>query len=144
MTTQSNAAYGLAELKKELTFGGIGATKARDIPRIDISGFDKRKAEIAEQLWTASTEIGFFQLINHSIPQELIDEAFAMTERFFALPHETKSRYPLVKGTNAGWEYKSQVRPSTGTPDQKESYQITRPRMAGLWPTGDELPGSRR
>jgi isopenicillin N synthase-like dioxygenase len=141
MTTQSNAAYGLAELKKELTFGGIGATKARDIPRIDISDFDKRKAEIAEQLWTASTEIGFFQLINHSIPQEQIDEAFAMTERFFALPHETKSRYPRVKGTNAGWEYKSQVRPSTRTPDQKESYQITLPRMAGLWPTGDELPG---
>jgi hypothetical protein len=67
-----------------------------------------------------------------------------MTERFFALPHEAKSRYPLVKGTNAGWEYKSQGRPSTGIPDQKESYQITLPRMAGLWPTGDELPGSRR
>ena len=64
-----------------------------------------------------------------------------MTERFFALPHETKARYPLGKGTNAGWEYKSQVRPSTGTPDQKESYQITLPRMAKLWPSGDELPG---
>ena len=124
MTTQSNAAYGLAELKKEQTFGGIGATKARDIPRIDISDFNKRKAEIAEQLWTASTEIGFFQLINHSIPQEQIDEAFAMMERFFALPHETKSRYPLVKGTNAGWEYKSQARPSTGTPDQKDPTRL--------------------
>ena len=30
----------------------------------------------------------------------------------------------------------AQVRPSTGTPDQKESYQITRPRMAGLWRAG--------
>ncbi len=33
------------------------------------------------------------------------------------------------------------MRPSTGTPDQKESYQITLPRMAKLWPTGDELAG---
>jgi isopenicillin N synthase-like dioxygenase len=64
-----------------------------------------------------------------------------MTARFFDLPHDTKAHYPLGKGTNAGWEYKSQVRPSTGTADQKESYQITLPRMNGLWPSGTELPG---
>src|SRR5277367_3995469 len=91
MTPPSNAAYGLAELKKEQGLGGIGETKARDVPRIDMSGFDKRKPEIAEQVWDASTEIGFFQLVNHGIPQEQIDEAFAMTERFFALPHDTKA-----------------------------------------------------
>jgi isopenicillin N synthase-like dioxygenase len=141
MTPPANAAYALTELKKEQGLGGIGETKARDVPRIDMSGFDARKPEIAEQVWSASTEIGFFQLVNHGIPQEQIDEAFAMTERFFALPHDTKAHYPLGKGTNAGWEYKSQVRPSTGTADQKESYQITLPRMSGLWPTGDELSG---
>ena len=137
----NSAAYGLAELKKEQTLGGIGATKVRDVPCIDMSEFNQRKAEIAEQVWDASAGIGFFQLVNHGIPQEQIDEAFAMTERFFALPHGTKEQYPLLKGTNAGWEYKSQVRPSTGTPDQKESYQITLPRMNGLWPSGGELPG---
>ena len=141
MTTDGSAAYALDELKKEQTFRGVGVTKARKVPRIDLSAFEVRKAEIAEQLWQASTDIGFFQLVNHGIPQEQIDEAFAMTERFFALPDEIKAQYPLGKGTNAGWEYKSQVRPSTGTPDQKESYQITLPRMAALWPTGDELPG---
>jgi isopenicillin N synthase-like dioxygenase len=141
MTTQSDAAYALDELKKEQTFGGIGKNKVRDVPRIDMSGFEIRKGDIAEQLWQASTEIGFFQLINHGIPQEQIDEAFTMTERFFALPHQAKARYPLIKGTNAGWEYMSQVRPSTGTADRKESYQITLPRMAKLWPAGEELPG---
>jgi isopenicillin N synthase-like dioxygenase len=141
MTNHSDAVFDLAELKKEQTFGGVGAIKVRDVPRIDLIAFEARKAEIAEQLWQASTEIGFFQLVNHGIPQEEVDEAFTMTERFFALPHETKSRYPLVKGTNAGWEYKSQVRPSTGTPDQKESYQITLPRIEALRPAGDELPG---
>jgi len=134
-----NAAYGLAELNKETTFGGIGGLKARDVPRIDMSNFEARKAEIAEQLWDASTEIGFFQLVNHGIPQAQIDEAFDMTARFFALPPETKATMPMLKGTNAGWEYKSQVRPSTGTADNKESYQLTAPRMKGLWP-GDALP----
>jgi isopenicillin N synthase-like dioxygenase len=136
----TNAGYQLAELNKEKTIGGIGGIKARHIPLIDMSDFEVRKPEIADQLWQASTDIGFFQVINHGIPQAQIDEASEMTERFFALPHETKAKLPLLKGTNAGWEFKSQVRPSTGTPDQKESYQITLPRMQGLWPDGDVLP----
>ena len=98
-------AYGLTELNKEKTFGGIGATKARAVPRIDMSDFEARKAAIADQLWNAATDIGFFQLVNHGIAQAQIDEAFAMTERFFALPHETKGTMPMLKGTNAGWEY---------------------------------------
>lgn len=141
MTNPHTAAFELAELRKEQTFGGLGSTKARDVPRIDMSRFEARKAEIADQLWKASTEIGFFQLVNHGLPQEQIDEAFEMTDRFFSLPMEVKARRPLGRGTNTGWEYKSQVRPSTGTADQKESYQITLTRMAGLWPTGEELPG---
>jgi len=81
----SNADPGLAELQKERTFGGIGATKVRAVPCIDLSNFEARKAEIADQLWQASTDIGFFQLVNHGVPQEQIDQAFVMTERFFAL-----------------------------------------------------------
>jgi len=133
--------YALKELNKEKSFGGMGTTKTRPVPRIDLSDFQARKAEIADQLWAASTDIGFFQLVNHGIPQEQIDEAFEMAARFFDLPMETKAQYPMAKGTNYGWEYKAQVRPSTGTADNKESYQITVPKMAGLWPTGEELPG---
>jgi isopenicillin N synthase-like dioxygenase len=139
--TNGNAAYQLAELDKEKTIGGVGGIKARNIPLIDMNNFEARKPEIADQLWQASSDIGFFQVINHGIAQAQIDEAFEMTERFFALPHEVKVKLPLLKGTNVGWEFKSQVRPSTGTPDQKESYQITLPRMQDLWPDGQVLPG---
>jgi isopenicillin N synthase-like dioxygenase len=139
--TNANAAYQLAELNKEKRIGGVGGIKARDIPLIDMKNFEARKPEIADQLWQASTDIGFFQVINHGIAQAQIDEAFEMTERFFALPHDVKAKLPLLKGSNAGWEFKSQVRPSTGTADQKESYQITLPRMKDLWPDGQVLPG---
>ncbi|MBW8636857.1 isopenicillin N synthase family oxygenase [Hoeflea sp. WL0058] len=140
-TTVSEKNYSLDELNKETTFGGAGSEKMRDIPRIDLSDFDARKAEIADALWSASTDIGFFQLINHGIPQDMIDDAFEASEAFFSLPEEVKARFPLLSGTNAGWEYKAQVRPSTGTADQKESYQITLPRMAELWPSEAELAG---
>ncbi|MBI1202734.1 MAG: isopenicillin N synthase family oxygenase [Rhodopseudomonas sp.] len=139
--TPTKAAYGLAELNQEAGFGGIGGLKDRHVPRIDLSNFEARKAEIADQLWNASTEIGFFQLVNHGIPQAQVDDAFDMTARFFDLPHDAKAKMPLLGGTNAGWEYKAQVRPSTGTADNKESYQITLPRMAKLWPNGSDLPG---
>ncbi|MDJ1006321.1 MAG: 2-oxoglutarate and iron-dependent oxygenase domain-containing protein [Paracoccaceae bacterium] len=133
--------YGLAELQKETRIGGVGVEVDRDIPQIDMSDYAARFDTIADDLWEAATTIGFFQLINHDIPQAQVDEAFALAEAFFALPTETKAKYPLAPGTNSGWEYKEQVRPSTGTADQKESYQVTLPRMGKLWPTGEELPG---
>lgn len=131
----------LTEVEKEKTYGHYGVEVERDIPKIDLSDFSQRKQAVADELWTAATEIGFFQLINHGISETLIDEAFTASEHFFSLPQEVKAKYPLAPGTNAGWEYKSQVRPSTGTADQKESYQITLPRMTKLWPQSDELAG---
>ena len=143
MTLATQAAhYSLTELQKESRMGAMGSeTQAREIRVIDLSDFEARRAEITEQLWSAAVDVGFFQLAHHGVSRQQIDEAFAMSERFFALPSEVKAQYPLSR--NAGWESRAQVRPSTGTPDQKESYQITRPRMAGLYPTEDELPGFR-
>ena len=132
--------YALSELAKEARMGGQGQeTRAREVRVIDISDFDRRKAEIADAIWQASVEIGFFQVSGHGIPQPDIDAAFERAEQLFALPREVKAQWPLSR--NAGWEHKAQIRPSTRTPDQKESYQMTRPRMAGLWPTEQELPG---
>ncbi len=136
--------YHLSELHKEARMGAMGSINtAREIRRIDLSRFEDRRAEIADQLWDAALDVGFFQIVNHGITPEEIRAAFAMTERFFALPTEVKARYPLKKALNAGWESRAQVRPSTGTPDQKESYQITRPHMHDLWPTEAELPAFR-
>ena len=132
--------YALGELAKEARMGGQGQeTRAREVRVIDISDFDRRKAEIADAIWQASVEIGFFQVSGHGIPQSDIDAAFGRAEQLFALPREVKAQWPLSR--NAGWEHKAQIRPSTRTPDQKESYQVTRPRMTGLWPTQQELPG---
>jgi len=140
MTQTVSTAAPLAELAREARMGDIGTENVhREVRRIDLSDFENRKAEITEALWSAATDIGFFQVCNHGITQTRVEETFAATERFFAQPDAVKAQWPLRR--NAGWESKSQVRPSTRTVDQKESYQITRPRMQGLWPTEEELPG---
>ncbi len=133
--------YALDELKFESTIGGLGLeAESSQIPLIDVSDFESRRAEITEALWQAATEVGFFQLTNHGIELESIQKSFALSEQFFALPAEQKQQFPLKDGLNAGWEYMAQVRPSTGVADRKESYQITLPHMSDLWPSGDTLP----
>lgn len=134
------------EVHKEVHMGTLGTeTHDRRIPRIDLRDFNRRKTEITAELWDASVEIGFFQVVNHGIPNEHIARAFAMTEAFFALPDTEKAKHPLIKKLNSGWESRAQVRPSTGTADQKESYQITRPHMEpnALWPAPQLLPKFR-
>lgn len=131
----------LHELAKESRMGAMGTVARREVRVIDLADFDHRRSEIADQLWDAAVDVGFFQLKNHGIAPDAVNQAFAMTQRFFALPDEVKAQHPLKKGLNAGWESRAQVRPSTGTPDQKESYQITRPHMDGLWPGEAALPG---
>lgn len=135
--------YATDELSRESRIGGIGTEGTHAVALIDLSDYDSRKPEIAEELWQAATTLGLFQLTGHGIPLAQIEEAFALSEAFFAQPERAKADLPLRPGTNAGWEFKSQVRPSTGTPDQKESYQITLPRMEGLWPDAAQVPGFR-
>lgn len=122
------------EVEKERLVGTKGRESDRDIPVIDFSDFADKKDEITDALWAAATTTGFFQIVGHMIPSDLIDAAFDQAAQYFDQSHEAKAHNLMAPGTNAGWEYKSQIRPSTGTADQKESYQITVPRMAGLWP----------
>lgn len=143
MNDRINPSYALEELQLEARMGGEGTQTAREVRLIDLSDFEQRRDEIARQLWSAAVEVGFFQLVNHGIDVARARRMFDDSARFFALPSEVKAQYPLKKGENAGWEYGAQVRPSTGKPDQKESYQITRPRMGPLWPSEAELPGFR-
>ena len=134
----------LTELDREARMGALGTeTSTREVRRISLADLPARRAEVARELWAAATDIGFFQVVDHGIDLAEVRRAFDAAEAFFALPEDVKAQYPLVKALNSGWESKSQVRPSIGTPDQKESYQLTRPNMTGLWPSDAELAGFR-
>lgn len=60
--TTQNQRYALQELEKEALMGAQGEeTFAREVRCIDLSNFAERKNDIAEQLWEAAVEIGFFR-----------------------------------------------------------------------------------
>jgi len=117
------------------------ATKHRMIPKISLHDFDARRAEIGRQIIDAAENTGFFVLVNQESPSPAeIEEMFAISKAFFALPEEAKAKTPLIRSENTGWECRSQVRPSTGFPDQKESIQLQYHRRHDhSWPSDDVL-----
>lgn len=115
----------------------------RTIPKISLHDYEARLDEITSQLVAAAETDGFFAVADHGIPAEEIDAQFAAAERFFALPDEVKATVPFSP-RNTGWEKRAQVRPSTGRPDQKESYQMQYgANMEGAWLPDAVLPGFR-
>ncbi len=67
--------YDMTELNRETRMGGLGTeTTDREVRRIDLSDFENRRSEIAEELWSAATDIGFFQIVNHGIDLDQVRE----------------------------------------------------------------------
>ena len=118
---------------------GLGSAASSNdlvVPIIDMSVGTEE--EIADALWNAATTVGFFTLINHGISSELIDTVFAASAQFFSQTQDEKEQQaPYARNLNSGYEYMKQLRPSTGTIDQKESIQITARAgsMEDRWPT---------
>jgi len=120
---------------RDTAAGTAEAAHGCEIPTIDLAGDE---AEVATAIWDAAKTVGFFSVINHGIDAALIDSCFDSSAAFFARDLDAKkAASPFAPQLNSGYEYMSQVRPSTGTADQKESLQITARVgcMEGRWPT---------
>lgn len=87
--------------KKGGKFGGV-ETKAEGsivgdfdtIPVIDVSGIFSTKSEdrqaVAQKIREASIRVGFFYVEGHGIPDEVVDKAFDVGQKFFALDFDDK------------------------------------------------------
>jgi isopenicillin N synthase-like dioxygenase len=114
----------------------------RPIPTISLADFDNRVDDITAELVEAAENVGFFCVVDHGISPQEVDDIFAQSARFFSLPDDTKARVPFSSANNAGWEKNSQVRPSTGAADKKESYQMQFGKnMEGKWLEDADIPG---
>ncbi|KAH7137832.1 leucoanthocyanidin dioxygenase [Dactylonectria macrodidyma] len=112
----------------------------RLVPVISLRDFEGRREEITQQLVDAAEHVGFFTLVDHGISVDEIEAQFSISKNFFELPPEIKGKTPHDKSSNNGWEYKAQLRPSTGIYDQKESLWLMR---NSAWPSDDDVPRFR-
>jgi len=51
-------------------------TSDRQVRRISLRDLGNRREQITEELWSAATDIGFFQLVDHGIDAADVDRAF--------------------------------------------------------------------
>ncbi|CAK7226518.1 hypothetical protein SBRCBS47491_006258 [Sporothrix bragantina] len=121
----------------------------RPVPSISLRHFDARIDSITAEITAAAERHGFFALVNHGIPQAVIDAQFAAAKYFFALPDEVKAKTPFDTDSNAGWEQTSAVTAAgaaDGSEDkEKETYQVHlgEENMETQWVADTDLPGFR-
>ncbi|MBA0871640.1 hypothetical protein Goshw_028507 [Gossypium schwendimanii] len=74
-----------------------------DIPIIDLSKLMKTDKDEVMQLKTASEEWGFFQVLNHGIDLNVVEDIENVAKDFFMLPLQEKQKYPMAPGTVQGY-----------------------------------------
>ncbi|KAL4895259.1 hypothetical protein BDV59DRAFT_199935 [Aspergillus ambiguus] len=142
----------------------VDAIESLSIPVIDLeparTGRSDEVAQTAQEVYHAFKYVGFAYIKNHGVSQELIDEAFEWSRKFFALPQKDKEKAPhppegwYHRGySGIGREKVSQmvfdeagIAEQRKRPDVKESFEIGNerdPRMKNIWIPEEVLPGFR-
>ncbi|KAL2938998.1 1-aminocyclopropane-1-carboxylate oxidase-like protein 1 [Bienertia sinuspersici] len=76
------------------------------IPVIDLGGVEslERRGEIMKEVSDACEKWGFFQAVNHGIPENVLDEMIKGARRFHELDSEVKKSY-YVRGDNTNKKF---------------------------------------
>jgi len=110
------------------------------VPLIDIRRLES--AQTLAALDKACRDWGFFQVVNHGIPAEVIRSAFSATHAFFALPIRVKRQISRTRDNPWGF-YDREL--TKNVPDWKQIYDFGPADGAGIrpqWP--QDLPEFRR
>ncbi|KAJ7557151.1 hypothetical protein O6H91_05G113800 [Diphasiastrum complanatum] len=71
----------------------------KQIPTIDLAAIEGgRRDRIVAEIAHACEDWGFFHIINHGVPLELIDKLKENANKFFRLPYEEKKLYAVEPG----------------------------------------------
>ncbi len=79
------------------------AISSTAIPVIDFSAWSEKASKeerhaISMTLVKACAEVGFAYITNHGVPQDLLDQAFAISKQLYDLPQEEKIKAPHPPG----------------------------------------------
>ncbi|KAH7541967.1 hypothetical protein FEM48_Zijuj02G0023400 [Ziziphus jujuba var. spinosa] len=69
----------------------IKTASHQSVPVIDVSDWDY--LGVAESICEAAIKWGFFQIVNHGVPSDVLDQVMDSATRFFELPIEERKMY---------------------------------------------------
>ena len=97
------------------------------IPILDWHEFEQDIGAFSKSLGAVCRDHGFFLLKNHPIPPALIEDVFALGDRFFALPDADKAPLSISNNPhNRGWAAtgSESLDESSGQIDQKQAFNV--------------------
>jgi isopenicillin N synthase-like dioxygenase len=104
--------------------------KEKGIPTVDLSQFASgnaaEKENFVRDLGKAFHEVGFVAVVNHGVPKTLIDQFYAASKAFFALPEAVKKQYeiPGLAGQRGYTSFGKEHAKQSQVADLKEFFQI--------------------
>ena len=122
---------------------------ARTLPLVDLDQFTKgnitQRDQFVNALGDAFHEIGFVGVVNHGIPQDLVDRFYEGSRRFFSLPVEMKRKYeiPGMAGQRGYTSFGKEHARHSNVGDLKEFFQIGQTVEDGD-PIEEEYPANVR
>ncbi|KAH8913124.1 Clavaminate synthase-like protein [Coniochaeta sp. PMI_546] len=141
------------------------ADPSLSIPVVDFGPFSSGRREdvaaVGKALYEAFRDYGFAYVSNHTVPHDIVDEAFAWSAKFFALPQAVKEKAPHPP---YGWWHRGysgvgrekvvqmvydeeSIGELRKVPDFKESFEIGRDgpdtKTPNIWIPDKDLPGFR-
>ncbi|MCY7330928.1 MAG: 2-oxoglutarate and iron-dependent oxygenase domain-containing protein, partial [Saprospiraceae bacterium] len=102
----------------------------KGVPTVDLSKFvhgnAAERTEFVHDLGKAFHEVGFVAVVNHGIPKQLVDDFYAASKAFFALPEDVKRRYEVagMAGQRGYTSFGKEHAKQSQVPDLKEFFQI--------------------
>lgn len=118
-------------------FASSSSSSGSGIPIIDMG---LPRDEAVRQLGRACEEIGFFSIVNHQVPKEVMDNMWRETWNYFDLPVEEKKKIPQTEEYPYGYCGFQEENLSAGyskedsKPDPKECFAIGPHNPAALSP----------
>ncbi|KAM4094400.1 hypothetical protein ACB094_06G192600 [Castanea mollissima] len=116
--------------------GNSNASKPNlKLPIIDFAKLQgSNRSQAINSIRNASEKFGFFQLVNHDIPKDVIESIIDVSKRFFELPFEERSKYMST-------DMRSPVRYGTSSNQNKDDIFCWRDFLKlSCQPLSDVLP----
>ncbi|KAH7532298.1 hypothetical protein FEM48_Zijuj04G0005000 [Ziziphus jujuba var. spinosa] len=107
------------------------------IPIIDISNC-MEDPKVAEAICNAAERWGFFQIVNHGIPIEVLEDAKEATRHFFGLPAQEKNKYSKdnspSNNVRYGTSFSPQAEKALEWKDYLSLFYVSDDEASALWP----------
>jgi len=112
-----------------------------DLAKLPVLSLTDSPDSFARAIGASFREYGFALVRDHGIDSALIEQAWALTAQFFALPEEEKRKYfiPGIYGARGYTPFKTEIAKGAKAHDLKEFWHVGRDLPEGS-PLADSMP----